>query len=439
MATGSRSLGGRLLRLAWPVALARLGIMGMSVVDVMVVGQLAPQELAWQALGWAPINVFVVGGIGLLYGVQVLAARAVGAGALEEAGGAWRRGLLVALVSGVAAMLAIWLLGARQFSVFGIDAELSRRAARIAAILALSAPTYIVYVASSFFMEAIQRPFAGTVAMWSANGVNLVLNLLLVPRFGAEGSAWCTVGARAFLAIVLVTWILRLPDAARYGVRQRSHAPSWSALLGVGIATLVSNVAESGAFSGMTLLAGRLGSDAVATYQILLNLLAIVFMLSLGISSATSVLASEAEGRQAPREATRAAFTGLGVNSALMLVVAGGILIFAPQIGRAYTANLALAGTISGLIWLAALTLLPDGGQVVAAAALRARGDNWFPSASHLLAYAAIMPALGYYLVEVQRRGVAGLMLAILGASIVSFTVLCARLLWLSSRARPTP
>lgn len=433
------SVAARLLRLAWPVALARLGIMGMSVVDVMVVGQLAPKELAAQALGWAPINVLLVSGIGLLYGVQVLAARAVGAGNLEEAGGAWRRGLLGSLASGALTMLLVWLFSAPLLRAFGITPGLVEHAARVTHILALSVPTYLVYVGSGFFLEAIQRPLASTAAMWSANLVNLVLNLLLVPRFGAEGSAWCTVAARLFLAIVIVIWIWRLPDARRYGVRGSSRAPTWTALLRIGAASLVSNIAESGAFSGMTLLAGRVGPDAVASYQILLNLMAIVFMLALGLSTATAVLTSEAVGRQSASEADRATFTGLALNSTLMVLVGLGLLAFAQPISHAYTANLTLAGTVSGLIWLVSLTLLPDGGQVVAAAALRARSDNWFPSASHLLAYAALMPTLGYVFVEIQRRSVPGLMLAIFWASVLSFSVLCARLYWLSSRAKAIP
>src|SRR6187402_3916315 len=91
----------QLLRLAWPVALARLGIMGMGVVDVMVVGQIVPSELPHLALGWAPIGVLLVTGIGLLTGVQVLAARALGAGDSKGAGGAWRRGSVIAAVAGL--------------------------------------------------------------------------------------------------------------------------------------------------------------------------------------------------------------------------------------------------------------------------------------------------------------------------------------------------
>lgn len=400
----------------------------MGVVDVMVVGQIVPSQLPHQALGWAPIGVLLVTGIGLLTGVQVLAARALGAGTPAEAGGAWRRGLVVSGVAGALAVGLVWLLGARVFTAFGIAPELAAPSAAVARILALSVPLHFVYVTSAFFLESVQKPLASTLVMWGCNAANLGLNLALVPSYGAEGSAWATVGARLCLAAGLVIWVLRSADLARFGVRERSRGPSYGALLRVGGAAAVSHAAESGAFSGMTLVAGRIGGDAVSTYQILLNLLAIVFMVSLGFSSATAVLTSEAVGRKAPADAARASFVGLALNSAFMLVSALILYVFAGAIGRAYTADLEVAAGVAALMWLVALILPPDGGQVVAASALRARGDNWFPTASHLLSYALVMPALGLWLGEWRGQGVTGLMLAILGASWLSCTALCVRL-----------
>ena len=71
---------------------------GMALVDTIVVGQLAPDELPHQALGWAPTAVFLVAAIGLLQGVQVLAARSIGEGNKKGAGVALRRGLIIALL-----------------------------------------------------------------------------------------------------------------------------------------------------------------------------------------------------------------------------------------------------------------------------------------------------------------------------------------------------
>jgi MATE family multidrug resistance protein len=205
--------------------------------------------------------------------------------------------------------------------------------------------------------------------------------------------------------------------------------------LRVGVAAALSQAAEAGAFSGMTLLAGRLGDAAVSAYQLVLNLLAVVFMIALGFSTATSVLVSEAIGRRAPDEARHASFTGLALNS-LLMVVAGTIVWGFPElIARAYTADVALAALTASVFPLAAAILLPDGGQVVIAAALRARGDNWFPTASHVLAYALVMPVLGYVFAEQRGGGVAGLLWAIFSASLLSVGVLFVRLAVLARRS----
>jgi MATE family multidrug resistance protein len=456
------------LRLAGPVALARLGIIGMAIADVIVVGQLAPEELPHQAMGWAPTAVFLVAGIGLLQGVQVLAARAQGEGNPQGAGVALWRGLVLALSAGLVSAIAMWLAGANLFTIFGINTTLSAAAAPVMVILALSLPLHLAYVAGTFFLEAIKKPGISTAVMWGANIVNLALNLLwvpdltqppqavdwatplwsalsdlpllnalhnLVPEHGAIGSAWATVCARLFLAGVLLLWIVLLPDGVNFGVRVRgAKGPGYSALLAVGGAAAVSQAVEAGAFSAMTVIAGRLGEHVVAAYQILLNLMAFVFMIALGLAAAAAVLVAEASGRDAPRDATRAGWTGIGMNAVAMIGCAIVIVAFASQIGAAYTSDPGLAALIASLMWICALVLHPDGAQVVTASALRARGDNWFPTWSHIFAYALVMPLLGYWLTERQGMGVAGLLFAIFWASVASAAVLLWRW-WSLSRA----
>lgn len=425
----TRPYAAPLLRIAGPVALARLGIIGMALVDVIVVGQLAPDELPHQALGWAPTAVFLVAAIGLLQGVQVLAARSIGEGNKLGAGVALRRGLVLALVAGALSAALMWLGGERLFTVFGIEEALAGPSTPVMHVLAFSIPLHLLYIAGTFFLEAIKKPGISTVVMWLANAVNLGLNLLWVPEHGAVGSAWATVGARVFLAAALLICIYLLRDGVAFGVRKSKGAkgPGYGALLAVGAAAAVSQAVEAGAFSAMTVIAGRIGADIVSAYQILLNLMAFVFMIALGLAAATAVLVSEAIGRQAPHDAARAGWTGIWLNAIGMLIAAVGILVFSNQIGRAYTADVDLAALIASLMWICALALTPDGTQVVAASALRARSDNWFPTFSHILAYAVVMPVLGYWLAEHQGMGVAGLLFAIVWSSVLSALVLLLR------------
>ena len=434
----SRPYVADLLRLAGPVALARLGIIGMAIVDVVVVGQLAPDELPHQALGWAPTAVFLVAAIGLLQGVQVWAARSLGEKNPEGAGVALRRGLMLALIAGLVSALTMWAAGVNLFTVFGIAEDLAAPSTPVMNILALSIPLHLLYIAGTYFLEAIKKPGISTAVMWGANAVNLGLNLLWVPEHGAVGSAWATVGARVFLAGALLLWIYLLRDGATYGVRTlKANGPSYGALLAVGFAAAVSQAVEAGAFSAMTVIAGRIGADVVAAYQILLNLMAFVFMIALGLTAATAVLVAEAIGRNAPYDAARAGWTGIGLNAIAMLIAAVGIFLFNDEIGRAYTADTALAALIASLMWICSLVLHPDGAQVVTASALRARGDNWFPTWSHIFAYAVVMPLLGYWLAERQGMGVAGLLFAIFWASVASAAVLLAR--WWALSRRPAP
>jgi multidrug resistance protein, MATE family len=435
----TRSFVAPLLRIAGPVALARLGIIGMALVDVIVVGQLAPDELPHQALGWAPTAVFLVAAIGLLQGVQVLAARSIGEGNRQGAGVALRRGLILALVAGVASALLMWLAGERLFTAFGIEGELAAPSTPVMSILALSIPLHLLYIAGTYFLEAIKKPGISTVVMWLANGVNLALNLWWVPEHGAQGSAWATVGARVFLAGALLLCIYLLRDGVAFGVRKSKGAkgPSYGGLLAVGAAAAVSQAVEAGAFSAMTVIAGRISAEVVAGYQILLNLMAFVFMIALGLAAATAVLVSEAIGRGAPQDSARAGWTGIWLNAIGMVIAAVLILVFATQISRAYTADVELAALIASLMWICALVLTPDGTQVVAASALRARSDNWFPTFSHILAYAIVMPILGFWLAEHQGLGVAGLLFAIFWSSVVSAGVLLLRWWALANRVAP--
>jgi MATE family multidrug resistance protein len=162
-------------------------------------------------------------------------------------------------------------------------------------------------------------------------------------------------------------------------------------------------------------------------------------MVSIGLATGTSVLTAEAVGRAEPGAPARASFVGLAINAVLMLVLGLTLIVFRVPISRAYTADVALAGTCAALFPILAAIVLPDGAQVVAAAGLRAQGDNWFPTASHLLAYALVMPVLAFVWAELAGQGVAGLLWASLAASVLSAGVLVARLYVLARRAERAP
>ena len=129
-----------LLKLAWPVVLARLGIMTMGLTDAIVVGHYASRELAFHSLAWAPSSVVLTTAVGLMMGVQVMTARLLGEGRKDEVGAVLRRGTVYALQIGVVSMIALMALGPFGLKHMGLEDGLGEGASPVLMIFALSMP-----------------------------------------------------------------------------------------------------------------------------------------------------------------------------------------------------------------------------------------------------------------------------------------------------------
>lgn len=429
-----------LLHLAWPVVLARIGIMTMGLTDAIVVGNYSGQELAFHALAWAPTSIVITTAVGLMMGVQVMTARMLGEGRREEVGAVLRRGMTYALQIGLVSMAALILAGPWAMRNLGLAEGLGEGAGPALVVFALSMPAYLISVAAQFFLEALHKPKPGMWAMWVANGVNLLLNLVLVPDLlgigqdGAVASAWATFGARTALAVFLVIYILRLPEARALGVFARPKRDPQAAheQRKVGYGAGSSYFIEVGAFAAMTFIAGQLGAMETTAWTIVLNISAIVFMVPMGLSAATAVLVGRAYGAGDRAAVLRSGLVGVGVVTALATVIAVAVWPTAHLLTSAYNRDAALIALAAPALALATLFFVADAIQVVAASANRAAGDVWWPTILHFVAYTLIMMPLGWWLAH--EIGVDGLVWAVIIASLVSATLLTARFVRVARR-----
>ena len=430
-----------LLKLSGPVVISRLGIMAMGLSDAIVVGRYSATQLGYHALGWAPTSVIITMAIGLLSGVQVMTARAIGEGRLNETGAVLRRGLSYSAWIGLASMAALVLLGPLFLHAIGLEKSLADGASRVLMVFSLSLPGYVVSVSAGFWMEGLSRPGPGAWAIWVANAINLAVDLVLVPglfglpALGAVGGAWATTIARTFLAVFMLTYIALMPQARALGVfdkppRDRA-AEAEQRRIGFGAGA--SNFCEVAAFASMNVFAGWIGGLAVAAWAIVLNVAAIVFMVPLGLATGAAVRVGRAYGAREPGGVVRAGLVAFAVTAAFGGLISLVIWPNAALISTGYTSNPAtLAMAVPALV-ISCLMYLPDSLQVVTAQALRARGDVWLPTGTHLTSYIAIMMPLAWWLAIPRHMGIAGIAWAVVIASVVSAGLLLTRF-WLLSR-----
>jgi MATE family multidrug resistance protein len=433
---------GELVRLAWPVVLARLGIMVMGLTDAVVVGRHSARELGYHALGWAPTMVVVTTSVGLLMGVQVMTARHIGEGRRDQVGGVFRRGLVYAVWIGVPSTLLLALGGPPAMHAIGLERDLAEGSSRTLVVFSLSLIPYLIACVGQFFLEALGRPKPGMVAMWAANGVNLAANLWLVPGAsglpveGAVASAWATFIARAFLAVWLMAFILRLPEARALGVfvKPSDGARAAAEQRKVGYGSGASYFLEVGAFAAMTVIAGWLGGVEAAAWSVVLNVAAVIFMGPLGLATATSVLVGRAFGARDRHRMVLAGLTGFAVTSLLMVLVCVVVFFGAGAIAGVYTQDPRLLAIVTPALLLSCLFFIADGVQVVGGQALRARGDVWLPTGIHLTAYVLVMMPLAWLLAHPLGLGVNGIVWAVIVASLVSASLFVGRFLLLARR-----
>ncbi|MDB5456698.1 MAG: efflux family protein [Caulobacter sp.] len=424
-----------LLRLAGPVVLSRLGIMVMGLTDAIVVGHFSAKQLGFHAMAWAPTSVFVTMTVGLLVGVQVMASRALGAGKPQGAGAVLRRGLVYALGLGLAGAALLVLLGPPLLHRAGLDKALADGATAPLIVFSLSLPLYAVSVALSFWLEGLSRPGSVTIAMWIANLINLAVNLLLVPgtfglpALGAVGAAWSTFVARAAFTAMLVVIIVRMKDAKALGVfdKPAPDRPSEIEQRRVGYGAGLSNFFEVSAFAGMSLVAGWLGGLSVAAWAVVLNVVAVIFMVPLGLSTATAVQVGRAHGARDPAAMSRAGWIAFAVTAAFALLVSLLLWPLRGLVAQAYTSDPAALALIGPALALSCLFLIPDAVQVVCAQALRARGEVWIPTVTHMISYALIMGPLAWWLALPMKLGVDGIVWSVIVTSFLAAGLLLGR------------
>ena len=430
-----------LLRLCGPVILSRAGLMVMMVVDAIMVGRFSTQELAYQAIGLAPLMFIMVTSFGLLMGTLVRTAYNVGAGTPENCGNVWQRSLGYALVIAAIGLIASFF-GTDFLLLTGQEQGIAEGGGEVILILGYSIPFMLIFVTSAYFLEGLKRPKPGMYLMIAANILNVLLNWVFVfgnlglPAMGSAGSAWATFGVRVFSAVILVWYIWNLKDHEHFGIRKRHSRSwaSWSHQRKIGFSAGLSNGIESAAFSSMNMFAGLLGTLPLAAFSVAFNNLALVFMIALGIGTATAVCVGNAHGRGDARDMAFAGWTGLGLTCVAMSLL-GVPLILAPNlIAGIFSTDPALVAAAAPMIAFVAFVLIADGGQSVMAHALRGRSETWAPAVLHLVSYLVIMMPGAWLLSHTFGRGAVGLFEAILIASLMSASLLSTRFWWLSRR-----
>ena len=404
-----------LVRLAVPIAALQVGMMAMNVVDTVFVGHVSARELAAAALG----GLYTIGlfnfCLGVVWGIDPIVSQALGARDHDAAALGVQRGLVLAAAMGVLASL-LCLPADAVYRALREPEVVIPRAVAFVHISAPSLPAMLLFVALRSSLQAMKRTRALVSVIVLSNLLNAGLDWLLVfghwglPAMGAVGSAIATTTTR-WIGLAALLWIARR-DLEPVLRPWRAQAAEWKPLLRVfrlGLPIGAQNSVEFFTFASISVFAGWFGAEGVSGHQVAMNLASLMYMVPLGIGSASAVLVGHAIGEQDMPHARRVAASALLFGAGYMVCSACLLLAIPGLFAHAYTSVPGVVAVAAALIPIAGVFQVFDGLQVVSGGILRGAGDTRAPLIANVLGYWLVGMPVSLWLGFRAGQGVVGL------------------------------
>ena len=388
-----KDLSVQVLRLSFPIMLASLSQVLMSLIDIAMVGRLGAAAVA--AVGLGGMVTYAVGSFldGIQVGVQTVVARRMGAGHRQRVADVVRVGLVFSLAVGTVAAAAFTLSAGHIYQLINPDLEVVRLGAAYLEFRAWSIGVVMLSYVFYGFYNGISRPRVHLIVSLTANTLNVVLNYGLIfgrlglPAMGAPGAGLAT--SLASLVSLALYGAFTLAPTIRENYpglwRGALNGTTLTKLLRLSLPSALQDLGIMAGFTAFMMIMGWVDTVALAATEIVFNILSFSFMPALGFYYAAQTLVSENIGRKQLHRAVAATWTAT-YQSILLMGSLGLLFLFIPgPILSLFTTDSRVVQT--GILPLRILGVVQifDAVNMVYLGALRGAGDTLYPAITELL------------------------------------------------------
>ena len=405
-------------KLAFPIALAFVAEIAIVVADAVMVGQPAFLD-GWLGSAGAiklPYPSFSAEGLGahLLFTPQLLAmgvlssiaalgAHADGAGDSAMLTRVVRQGLWLAVLLSIPVMLIIGMIPF-ALPLISADERLVEMTTGMLMAGIAGVPALLLYTALRNFATVLHKTRIVVIISLLSLAVAIGSNWLFIygnlgmPRLGVAGVGVSWSLASWVQLIVMLVYIRRQPELARYPVLHAILHADWKVLkdlVHVGWPISASYGFESCMFLASTLMMARIGPDALAAHTAVISISSISYMIPYGLSQAATVRVGYFTGGQDPLAARRAGFAAIWLGIIWMAMTGTSMVLFPHTLVGFYIdvnspVNQGALAVAFMIIPIGALFQIVDGIQCTAIGALRGLKDTRWPMLMCFIGYCVI-------------------------------------------------
>ena len=379
-----------ILTLGLPLVGGHLGQMAIGVTDTVMLGWYSVEALAAVTLASTYFFVLFIFGSGFALAVMPMVASYAAEG--DEVGirRSTRMGLWLSLAFVVFALPALIWAEPILLALGQSDATAALAGQYLAVAGWGIVPALFVMVLKSY-LAALERT---QVVLWItllAALINALANYALIfgnwgaPELGMVGAAIASVVTQfVSLAgvVIYVLWVM--PQHSLFVRMWRGDTQMLAKVFTLGLPIGVTLLSEVGLFASSAVMMGWLGTIPLAAHGIVMQLASITFMVHLGISNVATIRSGNAYGRRDKPHMARGAVIALAMSLGFAVITT---IVFVgwpePLISlfmqRDEPARVDIMAVGPGLLAIAALLQLVDGGEVIALGLVRGGPDAKVP------------------------------------------------------------
>lgn len=398
------------LRLTIPLASAQIAQAATGFVDTVMMGSLGQETLAGGGLAATTFTTLLVTATGIVISVSPLIAEAHGIGNKARIQQLTRQGIWLSLLLAIPGM---FLLGqVDSLMRFGLAENIVLLAKKFLNIIVWGFLPALMFAMLKSVVSSLSQPQIITLVVVIGTLFNAAGNYILgfgklgFPILGISGIAWASVLSQWLMLTLLIVYICQHKQLKVFNLfknLQQFDPKILQELIWLGVPIAISFAFEIGLFTTTTYLMGFLGTDILAAHQIVFQTIAVIFMIPLGMSFATTIRVGQWNGQQNANAVKRSAYVGMWMGGLFMTGMAIALLLFPRQIIGLYLdidnpENARAISLATSMLRIAAISQILDGVQTTAAGALRGLQDTRVPMLLSLFAFWGVGLVSGYVL-----------------------------------------
>ncbi|MFM9949411.1 MAG: MATE family efflux transporter [Saprospiraceae bacterium] len=410
-----------------------------AVVDAFFVAKINVQAVAAVGMTESVITIIYSLAIGLSTAASAMVARRIGEGKPGKAAVAAMQSIYIATAISIIIGIFGLVYAEDVLRWLGGDDDMIRNCVGYTRIaFGSNIAIMLLFLLNGVFRGAGDAAIAMR-SLWLANGINIVLDPILIfgfgpiPAFGIEGAAIATAIGRG-AGVVYQLNILWKGTSVIHLTKEhmRFHWKTTVKLLKIAYTGALQFLIASASWIFLMRIIARFGDDAVAGYTISIRLLVFTILPSWGIANAAATLVGQNLGAKQPDRAEISVWRAAFYNMLFLATVSVIYFFSASYLIRIFddTPAVVEAGVLSLRIICAGYIFFAYG--MVISQSLNGAGDTRTPTIINLICFWAMEIPLGYFLAITMGWELAGVCWAI-AISETMAAVLC---IWVFKRGK---